>query len=77
MKLITEWCVYSMGLTNAALSSEERIKQGEHACACLEAILEERKILELGEWQNWHRGDKKMNIPGLLKTTKETIYKIS
>ena len=27
-----------------------------------DAIIDARRILELGEWQNWHRGEKKIGI---------------
>jgi len=36
------------------------------ACGHLKAIIEARKILEQGCWENWHRGDKKINLPLLL-----------
>ncbi len=32
------------------------------ACAAFDAIIEKRKILELGEWEGWHRGDKKIDV---------------
>lgn len=41
------------------------------AAGYLRAILEDRKILEQGQWENWHRGDTKVNIPKLFEITEE------
>jgi len=41
------------------------------AAGYLRGILEDRKILEQGQWENWHRGDTKVNIPKLLELTEE------
>lgn len=71
MQLMTEWCIGCMDLVNESLTIEERKKQGANAVAKLETILAERKVLEHGIWQNWHRGDRKINIPLLLNMTKE------
>ena len=49
----------------------ERDAAFEEASASLRSILEERKILELGEWKGWHDGDVKIGIPNLLKQTEE------
>jgi hypothetical protein len=35
----------------------------------LEEVLEERKILEVGPWENWHRGDRKLNFKKLISMT--------
>ena len=43
----------------------------EWCVALMETILQERKILEVNGWENWHRGDKKINIEQLLATTEE------
>ena len=72
MHHLTQWCVACMGLTNKSLSAKERQRQGEIACSALEAILDERKVLESGEWEHWHRGEKKLNIRELLKMTDST-----
>jgi len=76
MQLLTEWCINGMGLIDERLALEDRLAQGYAACACLNEILEERKILELGAWENWHRGEKKHDIIGFLKLTKDTIERI-
>lgn len=39
------------------------------AAEALKSILEKRKILENGFWENWHRGEKKANILNLLSMT--------
>jgi hypothetical protein len=76
MQLLTEWCINGMGLMDERLPLEERLAQGFAAYSCLEGILAERKILELGEWENWHRGEKKLDIVGLLKLTKDAIERV-
>ncbi len=76
MQLLTEWCINGMGLMDERLPIEDRLAQGYAACTCLDGILEERKILELGAWENWHRGEKKHDIIGFLKLTKDAIERI-
>ena len=69
MQMMTEWCVALMEATDEALTEEERRRWCELASSKLKTILEERKILEINGWENWHRGDKKINIEKLLTTT--------
>lgn len=76
MQLLTEWCVGCMGLMDRELPTSERVLQGEAACACLTKLLEERRVLEMGQWEHWHRGDKKINVPGLLRQTREICMKL-
>ena len=76
MQLLTEWCIGCMDLLDEDLAVEERRARGILAMTKLESILEERKILESGAWQNWHRGEKKINISLLLSMTKEVYDRI-
>ena len=76
MQLLTEWCVACKGLMDTSLSGEERKTQGAVACSKLEEILVERKILEQGEWKDWHRGEKKVDITNLLKMTADVCKEI-
>lgn len=73
MYKLTQWCIACINMMNESLPIAFRQEQGFHACTCMETILKERKILELGEWENWHRGDVKINIPLLLRLTKEEL----
>lgn len=68
--LMTEWCIACLDMVDHDLPVDSRKQAGARACACLEQVLEERKILELGPWKNWHKGDEKMNIPRRLQETK-------
>ena len=77
MGLLTEWCVGCIDLKNEALPKEARIQRGQFACSCMERILQERKILEEGKWENWHRGDKKLDMEGFLKWTERVIDEVS
>lgn len=62
MLLLTRWCLGVIALP-AGKSA---------ACCALEQLLEARKVLEQGQWEHWHRGDKKINIPLLLEMTRNT-----
>ena len=77
MYLLTEWCIGCIDLKNVKLSKEERRQRGRFACSCMERILTERKVLEEGEWENWHRGDKKLDMEGFLKWTERVIDEVS
>ena len=77
MQLITEWCVACTSLKDETLSSEERKNAGEFACRCLEQLLQERKVLEEGKWENWHRGEKKMNLTMRLEETRERVLDLT
>ncbi len=77
MRLLTEWCVACMRFTDETLPLAERKSQGIVACASLERLLKERKILEAGPWQNWHRGEKKINIQNLLELTHNTYNRLT
>lgn len=77
MQSLSEWCVACMDLVNKALHADERRRQGKAACASLERILRERKVLEAGQWEHWHRGEKKINIQGLLELTQKACEEIN
>ena len=76
MYLLTEWCIACIDLKNVKLSKEERRQRGRFACSCMERILTERKVLEEGEWENWHRGDKKLDMDHFLKWTKRVTDEV-
>ena len=44
--------------------------EGAEVYPDLEQLLEARKVLEQGHWKQWHKGDKKINLPLLLQLTK-------
>ena len=67
--LLTRWCIACLDMVDHDLPTEQRRNAGKEACGWLEKILEERKILELGQWKDWHKGDEKMNIPRRLQET--------
>lgn len=50
--------------------SEEFKAAVNAACECLETLLEYRKCAEYGEFENWYRGDLKMNVKQHLYDTK-------
>ena len=64
MLLLTRWCLAVMDMLDGLEGAKAR------ACDYLQQLLEKRKVLEEGTWKNWHRGDKKINIPLLLQMTK-------
>lgn len=67
MFLITEWAIACEALVDEELPWKERKAKGEFGVDCLKRLLEARKVLEEGEWKNWHRGDKKLNFPMCLE----------
>ena len=72
MQKLTEWCVACMELKSQTASKEEKKLSGEIACNALKTILEERTVLEVNGWENWHRGEKKIDILGLLELTERS-----
>jgi len=68
-------CLHMLELTRWVCAAYE-LRRGdpsarETGMAALRRILTERKVLEQGQWENWHRGDTKVNIPRLLEITEE------
>ena len=62
---------YMMQMTRAAIACRalmdtsqinELDSARECALAAFDSIVEARKILEIGKWENWHRGEKKIGI---------------
>ena len=75
MMHLTCWrlAVRRMMKTNRA---PDRTQACTEAVSALRTILEERKILELGNWKGWHDGEKKIGISDLLTLTEETYEKL-
>ena len=69
MRNLTRWLLALIDMVtakkNPAMESACRRAEG-----ALEAILEQRKILEQGFWEHWHRGERKIDITRLLHKTK-------
>ncbi len=70
MLQMTRWVLACHDIAES--EGEERQAHGRRAVACLDRILEARKIEARGQWADWHRGEKKLNIPELRKLTAET-----
>lgn len=75
---------YMMHLTRWRLAVQSMMKSGRapertqaftEAVLALRAVLEERKILESGNWKGWHDGEKKIGISYLLTLTEKTYEK--
>ena len=47
----------------------------ELACESLEEYLSMRKVAEYGEFENWYRGELKMNVKQKLENTKRLLNK--
>ena len=73
MYLVTEWAIACGTLVNQEEELEKRKNAGEHGIRMLEELLEERKILEVGSWENWHCGDKKLNFKKLISMTRAYV----
>lgn len=44
---------------------------------CIKNMLEYRKVVEVGDFESWYRGDTKLDIPGLLREIEDKIAIIS
>jgi len=77
MRDLNEWCAACIGLMDRERTTAVRCAYGETACAALERILADRHVLEEGKWEHWHRGDKKINIPALLKATRNALNDVA
>jgi hypothetical protein len=49
----------------------------DRGAAAMNSILEERKILEQGAFEGWHRGDSKIGIRKLLNDMEKTYERLS
>ena len=69
MGSMTRWLLAVIDMVTAKKNSamEDACRRAE---AALEAVLEQRKILEQGPWEFWHRGDRKIDVPRLLRKTR-------
>lgn len=71
------WLNYIAFATEISLTG---IKDDEYrlyvqkAVFSIEKIISDRVKAEQGKWQNWYRGDNKMNLPRLLDGTKSLLY---
>ncbi len=69
MQMLTLWDIVCIDLTDKTKPLECRRQRATFGCECLETILRERVVLEEGQWKNYHRGEKKVNIRELLRLT--------
>lgn len=60
----------------AVIEAEENPARLRDAEAALERFLEIRKPAATGKWENWFRGDKKVNTPDLLEKTRAARKKL-
>jgi hypothetical protein len=70
------WLYYLSLAAKARLinKDEERTKENIHeAIYCMEKLLIDRKKAEHDKWHGWYNGDKKMNLPQVLISTKELL----
>lgn len=47
----------------------------ESGIACLDAIIEDRKVLETGHWAGWHNGERKIGMPMMKEKIREIYEK--
>ena len=58
-----------------ALEVGEAAVHAKEAAAALEKVLSYRKRAEWGPWENWYRGDWRMNLPALHEDTRRLAAK--
>jgi hypothetical protein len=71
------WCRH-LCLAARARLDEDISSQKDYltkAVYAMEKLLIDRTKAEHGQWKNWYRGDKKMNLPGMLEKTQELLKK--
>ncbi len=70
-----EWCRQVCLATRALLDGDAAARQAHlrQAVFALEKLLLDRAKAEHGRWQGWYRGDKKMNLPGVLEKTRALL----
>ena len=75
LRYIYQWYVhmYEAKQHRHALDSEQMKESLRMACQCLEKYLEYRKCAEYGIFENWYRGDLKMDIKQKLYDTKKLM----
>ncbi len=76
MMQFTRWLLACVDLMNTCDRSVCKASY-ETATAALSSVLDHRKILEQGKWQNWHRGETKINVIEMLSLTREAYLKRS
>lgn len=77
MYRMTRFAEAAISLADPTAPKEEKQKQCLTMLEQLGKLLEERKVLEQGVWENWHRGEKKINIPELRDMTKVFYERIT
>lgn len=69
------WCHEVCLATRARLNNdpESQTKHLRQAVFLMEKLLVDRAKAEHGKWQDWYRGDKKMNLPAALAKTRSLL----
>ena len=68
-------CLYEAKLCHKKGEKGEMQAKLELACESLEEYLSLRKVAEYGEFENWYRGELKMNVKQKLENTKRLLNK--
>lgn len=76
MYLLTRWAICCVRMTRETTPTVQLQQLHQDACSYMHKLLEARRVLETGSWKNWHRGDKKINLPALLNATTEAYTRI-
>lgn len=76
MMRFTEWLLFSLEFMH---TSDKAVCKSsfEAAVEALRSVLDARKVLEQGKWQNWHRGDKKIHISDMIEQTERAYQKLT
>ncbi len=69
------WCYHICLATQALLDGDQSTRDEylSQAIFALEKLLVDRTKAEHNHWQGWYRGDKKMNLPGVLDRTRALL----
>ena len=72
MRALTQWCLalgHAIALRHTDASVADQLAALDEAAAALGDLLAAREQTATGKWRHWYRGDRKMDIPTLWRST--------
>lgn len=76
MLYLTKWAICCVLMTRDTTPISQLHQLYRDAIAYMDILIDTRKVLEKDSWKNWHRGDKKINLPALCSATREAYFRI-
>lgn len=76
MYLLTKWCIACFDCMEEGRSVKERTIHAQAAVTYMEQVLLERQVEAQGQWKDWFRGDKKLDLVQSLQLTKDALVRL-